>query len=164
MKRNVKEIIKDLEHFRDTALSDIETTEDSVPDWERGFRQGIAEGLERAIERITRREKNRIPDFRCLTLHFYFRVKGADLFNGDDGFCTTTANEAVKGLDDLTPEKFVELAEGYRQLVANQLHVPLENVIQIDRDEYKLNTDEGDDVDCDEPVEYDGLFDDFWRH
>lgn len=85
-----------------------------------------------------------MEDLRCYTLHFYYRIKGADLFNGEDGFSTCSLEEAIKNMENITINKFNEISNDYRALVAKQCKVPIENIIPISRDEYKENTEEED--------------------
>lgn len=44
------EIIKDLQRYANRSESDA--NDDTLDEWQKGFYQGIAEGLDRAVERI----------------------------------------------------------------------------------------------------------------
>lgn len=80
-----------------------------------------------------------MADFRCHTIHVFFRVIGSDMFYGDDGFVQTKMHMAT---NIPTIERENEYAEDSRQNFAKILGVPDENVIRISRDEFLANVDE----------------------
>ncbi len=81
-------------------------------------------------------------DLRCYTLHFFYKVEGAELYNGKTGYVSTSFDQCTKEMEtNSTVEGFNKLSEWYRKLVAEQLKISIEQVIPISRDWYNKNTE-----------------------
>ena len=90
-----------------------------------------------------------MTDFRCFSLHFYFKILGANIDGEveDAIYSKVSLDECVGGdkqsLDEiLSLEGFKEMSESYRGICSKSLNVPLENVIQVTRDEYIANSED----------------------
>ncbi|MEG2289074.1 MAG: hypothetical protein RSA29_04530 [Clostridium sp.] len=84
-------------------------------------------------------------DFRCFTLHFYFKIEGSELFNNEVGYSTITVSEATKKIDEITTiAGYLEKGNMLKVAIANQCDVSVDNITLISREEYHENTDDGD--------------------
>lgn len=73
-------------------------------------------------------------------LTFYFKITGSEMFYGEDGYSATSMN-----IQFSTPKVNLEKrAEALRKGFADLCKVPIENVVSVSREEYKLNTEEED--------------------
>ncbi len=90
-------------------------------------------------------------DLRCYTLHFFFQVEGAKLYNGETGYVASSFDQCTKEMEgNSTVEGFNKVSECYRELIADQLKVPIEQVIPISRDCYDSNTEDDSSTDQDD--------------
>lgn len=76
-------------------------------------------------------------------MHFYFRVEGSEVFNGDDGYVENKIHQATK---IPTFEEEIKLGERAKENFAQLLEVPKEQIIRVSRDEYLENAYGGEEV------------------
>jgi hypothetical protein len=89
------------------------------------------------------REVKKLRDLRCYSLHFFFQIEGAELYNGETGYASSSFEQCTKEMEkNSTVEGFNKVSEVYRKVVAEQLKVPIEQVIPISRECYEANTEE----------------------
>lgn len=81
-----------------------------------------------------------MEDLRCVTIHFFYKVEGADLWDGGIGYIKCECEYALKY--DGSIETYNNLSDTYKAIVGNQLNISLENIIAISRDEYLKNVDD----------------------
>lgn len=82
-----------------------------------------------------------MKDLRCYTMHYYFKIIGAEFFGGKDGYVSLTFDEATKKLE---LEDDMRMGNVFKADYALAFNVELKNVVRISRDEYKENVDEND--------------------
>lgn len=101
-----------------------------------------------------------MKDFRCISLHFYFKILDAELFGGtgSEGFVKTGVCESIGSADRPIEEiislnGFNRISNKYIELLSKQMKISKDKVIQISRDEYLENAD--DELDDEDTLEID---------
>lgn len=85
-------------------------------------------------------------DLRCYTVHLFFQVMGADIYDGGTGYVEIKLEHCtnVEALADET--QYAQFAETARLSLAEQLRVDPQNVTLISCDEFKAITDDAADA------------------
>jgi hypothetical protein len=91
-----------------------------------------------------------MEDLRCFTLHFFFEIKDAEIYGGKGttGYAEMTYDKATNA-EAFTADSYIEHSKTNAQILANQLHVPVENIAPIHRDKYDEMTKSEEDVNDD---------------
>lgn len=95
-------------------------------------------------------------DLRCYSIHFFYKIKDAELYGGigNIGYAETNLDRAVN-TEAFTAEHFAKASENIKIGIAEQLKVPVENITAIHRDEYEEATREDEEHCCDQCIHSD---------
>lgn len=83
-------------------------------------------------------------DLKCFSVHLFFKVLGAEMYNGGTGY-TATNYKFCKDVDYLHDDlKYAGVVTSTKTDIAKMLKIPVENVISISYEEYTENIESED--------------------